>query len=68
VLAHAEIVVGAPNGNLARAIRREMICHWKGPAPALQIRENAISTFSMKALEPLLEQVLKIHVGSPALP
>jgi hypothetical protein len=40
-----------------------MICHWEEPAAALQIRENAISTFSMKGLEPLLEQALKIHVG-----
>jgi hypothetical protein len=40
-----------------------MICHWKEPAAALQIRENTISTFSMKGLEPLLEQPLKIHVG-----
>jgi hypothetical protein len=43
-----------------------MICHWEEPAAALQIRENAISTFSMKGLEPLLEQALKIHVGLPA--
>ena len=64
VLAHAEIIVGAPHRNLARAICREMICHWKEPAAALQIRENAISTFSMKGLEPLLEQALKIHVAS----
>ena len=48
VLAHAEIIVGAPHRNLARAICREMICHRKEPAAALQIRENAISTFSMK--------------------
>jgi hypothetical protein len=40
-----------------------MICHWKEPAAALQIREYAIPTFSMKAFEPLLEQALKIHVG-----
>src|SRR4051794_3499939 len=40
-----------------------MICHWKEPAAALQIRENPIPTLSMKALEPLLEQALKIHVG-----
>jgi hypothetical protein len=63
VLAHAEIIVGAPYRNLARAICREIICDWKGPAAALQIRENAISAFSMKGREPLLEQSLKIHVG-----
>src|SRR5688572_9827028 len=40
-----------------------MICHRKGPATALQIRENAISTFSMQGLEPLLEHALKIHAG-----
>jgi hypothetical protein len=55
VLPHAEIVVGAPHGNRARAVCRELICHWKEPAAALQIRENAISTFAMKDLEPLLE-------------
>jgi hypothetical protein len=42
-----------------------MLCHWKGPAAALQIRENPISTFSMKGLEPLPEQPLKFHVGLP---
>ena len=40
-----------------------MVCHWKEPAAALQIRENAISPFSMKGLEPLLEQACKVHVG-----
>jgi hypothetical protein len=39
-----------------------VVCHWKEPAAALQIREDAISTFSMKGLEPLLEQPLEIHV------
>jgi hypothetical protein len=43
-----------------------MICHCKEPAAALQIRENAISTLSMKGLKPLLEQALKIHVALPA--
>jgi hypothetical protein len=40
-----------------------MIRHWKGPAAALQIRENAVSSFAPKGREPLLEQVLKVHVG-----
>ena len=62
VLAHAEIVVGAPHRNLARAICREMVRHWKATAAALQIRENPISAFSMKGVELLLEQALKIHV------
>src|SRR5678815_834944 len=53
VLAHAEIIVGAPHRDLARAIAGEVISHWKEPAAALQIRKNAISTFSMKGLEPL---------------
>jgi len=39
-----------------------MVCHWKEPAAALQMGENAISTLSMKGLEPLLEQAIKIHV------
>ena len=63
VLAHAEIVVGAPHGDLARTVRREVICHRKEPAAALHIREGAISAFAMKGLEPLLEQPLEIHVG-----
>ena len=36
-----------------------MIGHWKEPAAALQIRKKAIPTFSMKGLEPLLEQASK---------
>src|SRR6185436_16072251 len=63
VLAHAEVVVGAPHRDLTRAICSEMVCHRKGPAATLQIREHAVSTFLMKALKPLLEQSLKIHVS-----
>jgi len=63
VLAHAEIVVGAPHRNVTQAVCREMVCHWKGPAATLQIREHAVSTFPMKALKPLLEQALKVCVG-----
>jgi hypothetical protein len=38
-----------------------MVCHWKGPAAALQVRENAIAAFPMQALEPLLEHALEFH-------
>jgi hypothetical protein len=40
-----------------------MVCHRKAAAMALQVRENAISTFSMKGLEPLLEQAFEVHAG-----
>src|SRR5262245_47665647 len=64
MLAHAEIVVGAPHRNLARAVCRYMLGHRKEASAAPQIRENAISTFSMKGLELLLEQYVEIH-GRP---
>ena len=62
MLAHAEIVVGAPHRNLARAVCRYMLSHRKEAAAAPQIRENAISTFSKKGLELLLEQYVEMHV------
>jgi hypothetical protein len=40
-----------------------MICDWKAPAPAPQIRENAIATFPAKGFNPLPEQAIEIHVG-----
>src|SRR5687767_9175766 len=62
MLAHAEIVVGAPHRNLARTVCRYMLGHRKEAAAAPQIRENAISTFSKKGLELLLEQYVEMHV------
>ena len=57
-----------PCRNLARAIFHEDdLRRWKAPAAALQICENTISTFSMKRIEPPLQQALEIHVRSPRL-
>src|SRR5262249_13911701 len=63
VLPHAEIVVRAPDRDLARAHFREMVGRRKEPAAALQICKHAIATFSMEGLEALLQLQVEIHSG-----
>ena len=49
VLAHAEIVVGAPDDDLARALRRMPDGLGKAPGNALEIREYAVAALVMQA-------------------
>ena len=62
VLAHAEIIVGAPHRHVADAALGEMIGGRVGPAAALQIGEDAVAAFLMQRLKVLAETELVIHL------
>ena len=62
VLAHAEIIVGAPHRHVAGAAFGEMIGGWVGPAAALQVGEDAIAAFLVQRLKVLAETELVIHL------
>ena len=62
VLAHAEIVVGAPHRHVADAFVREMIGRGIGPAAALEVGENPVAAFGVQRLKMLAEAELVIHV------
>ena len=63
VLAHAEIVVGAPDRHVADALFGEMVGGRIGPAAALQIGENAVAAFVVERLKMLAETILVIHLS-----
>ena len=62
VLAHAEIIVGAPHRHVAGAAFGEMIGGGVSPAAALQIGEDAVAAFLMQRLKVLAETGLVIHL------
>ncbi len=62
VLAHAEIVVGAPDGHLVGAAMSEMVGGWIGSAVALQVGEDAVAALATQGLKVLAEKTLIIHV------
>src|SRR3989337_1362678 len=64
VLAHAEIVVGAPHRYAASAVLGAMVGGRIGPAAALEVGEDAIAAFLVQRLEILAETGLVIHVSS----
>ena len=61
MLAHAEIVVGAPHRDLARALRRDVNGDGKRPAAALKVGEHTVAAFPMQGLQPLPDQALNGH-------
>ena len=67
VLAHAEIVVGAPHRHVAGALAGELIGGRVGPAAALQIGEDAVAAFLVQRLEVLTKIRVVVHHSQPAL-
>jgi hypothetical protein len=65
VLAHAEIVVRAPHGHLARAMPGEVLGGWIGSAAALQIGKDAVAALAMQRFQVLAEAILIIHSYLP---
>ena len=63
VLAHAEIVVGAPDGDVAGAFCGVVVGDRIGPAAALQVGKNAIPAFLVQGLKVLAEAILVIHLS-----
>jgi hypothetical protein len=61
VLAHAEIVVGAPDGYFLFAIRRVAGRTRKVTAMALQIGKNAVTALSVKPVQLAFEKRFEIH-------
>ena len=61
VLAHAEIVVGAPDHDVALALRRMPDGVRKPAGDPLEIGENAIAPLVMQAIEGGTEELAVIH-------
>ena len=59
MLAHAEIVVGAPDRDVAAAAVIERAR--EGAGPPLQIGEHAIAALGLERVEPVLEKTFVIH-------
>jgi hypothetical protein len=62
MLAHAEIVVGAPDHDIALALRRVPHRMRKPARDALEIGKDAVAPFVMQAIEGVLEKLAIIHV------
>ena len=61
MLAHAEIVVGAPDGHLAGAAGMMVLGAREGARLALEIGEHAIASFAMQAIELAAEIGFVVH-------
>ncbi len=62
MLAHAEIVVGTPDGDVLPAAVSRIARRLRETAPLpLKIREHTIAAFLMKAVQFALEETLEIH-------
>ena len=61
VLAHAEIVVGAPDRDLALAVRRVVRSAREAAGMAFDIGEDAVATFPAQTVEALVQQGVVVH-------
>ena len=61
MLAHAEIVVGAPDGHAAPVALRKVVGRGVGPAAPFQVGEDAIAPLAMQRLKVLPEAILVVH-------
>ncbi len=62
MLAHAEVVVGAPDGDRARGLRVvEVLGGRIGAAPALHVGKHAVAAFAMDGVERNLERLCVVH-------
>ncbi len=67
VLAHAEVVVGAPDGDLLGAAVGTPDGARKLAGNALEVGENAVSALRVELIDRFLEEPLIIHVDFPIL-
>ena len=67
VLAHAEIVVGAPHRHVAGALAGELIGGRVGPAAALQLGKDPVAALLVQRLEVLTKIRVVVHHSQPAL-
>ena len=65
VLAHAEIVVGAPHGHVVGATLGEVIGGGIGSAAALQVGEDPVAALLMQSLKMSAKTILVIHAELP---
>jgi hypothetical protein len=63
VLAHAEIVVGAPYRHVADVLAGEMIGGGIGAAAAFEIGKDAVASLLVQRFKVLAEAGLVIHVS-----
>ena len=67
MLAHAEIVVGAPHRHVAGALAGELIGGRVGAAAALQIGKDPVAAFLVQRLKVLTKIRVIVHHSQPAL-
>ena len=67
VLAHAEIVVGAPYRHVAGALAGELIGGRVSAAAALQLGKDPVAAFLVQRLEALTKIRVVVHHSQPAL-
>ena len=67
-LAHAEIVVAAPDHDVAFAIFREQACFRKAAAIPADVGELAVPALVAKTGKRVVENGIILHALSPALP
>src|SRR5690349_14563272 len=61
MLAHAEVVIGAPDDHLAAAMLAIMRRHGKAASLPRKIGENAVAAFTPELMELVKEEVFVIH-------
>src|SRR5579871_5301391 len=61
MLAHAQIVVGAPDHHVARPLRRMPHRVWETAGETFEVRENAVAPLVMQAVEGGTEELVVFH-------
>jgi hypothetical protein len=65
VLAHAEIVVGAPHRDFAGRAVRMADGAWEIASFAFHVGEDAIAPFLLEVVQPACEKRFEIHANTP---
>src|SRR5215831_3729621 len=64
MLPHAEVIVGAPDHDLARTVGRMPRCARESPGHALELDEDAVASLVMQPVECAGEKLLVPHSAS----
>ena len=65
ILAHAEVVVGAPDGDVRRAVQAVMGGAGERPGVALQLGEDPVTALGLEGVDRRPEDILVVHSIAP---
>src|SRR6516162_8046075 len=65
ILAHAQVIVGAPDHHVARPLRRMPNRVWEAIGDTLEIGKDAIATLRLQACQGITEIAVVVHTTPP---